>query len=400
MGGSLSAPRASRALGAGVPATVRGPENPRPELGGLEIQIGRLRQGIGRLIDSYADGIIEKMEFEPRIARMRERLKQMEEQAQYVKDEASLERELRLILGRLEDFVSKIQEGLHMADWSTRRDIIRALVKRVEIDQEQVHVIFRVNPITPSSPSEKNTQSLQHCGGRDDASLRGSLLRCVKRPIFDVSGFEPLLDQFLARDRPNGFEQIIVRNVVECPPDVGIENPLFGLVWSGQAVDFLNGIMAASAWSESVATSLKPGLPGRFKRILDHCLKAAIHHNGDSERPELVVGFWDVNPSCWFGFPEGVVGESINHSSSCGWCFYHQFIHSRRVFPSVDLCYSSDAHQPIRVAFQHELLERAHLLQVALLCGPKDSLSQVTNSPIGFAPIDGVPVGLFLGSVC
>ena len=141
-------------------------ENAGSELSGLEGQIGRLRQGVVRLIDSYADGIIEKMEFEPRIARMRERLKQMERQAQNLKDEASLQRELRLILGRLQDFMSKIQEGLHLADWSTRRDIIRALVKRVEIDQEHVHVIFRVNPLTPSSPSEKNTQSLQHCGGR------------------------------------------------------------------------------------------------------------------------------------------------------------------------------------------------------------------------------------------
>jgi chromosome segregation ATPase len=157
-----------------------GRENAGSELSGLEGQIGRLRQGIVRLIDSYADGIIEKMEFEPRIARMRERLKQMELQAQNLKDEASLQRELRLILGRLQDFVSKIQEGLHLADWSTRRDIIRALVKRVEIDQEHVHVIFRINPTTPSSPSEKNTQSLQHCGGRDDPALRRSSLGWCK----------------------------------------------------------------------------------------------------------------------------------------------------------------------------------------------------------------------------
>jgi site-specific DNA recombinase len=141
-------------------------ENSGSELSGLEGQIARLRQGIVRLIDSYADGIIEKGEFEPRIARMRERLKQMEQQAQNLKDQASLQRELRLILGRLQDFVSKIQEGLHTADWSARREIIRALVKRVEIDQEQVYVIFRVNPLTPSSPAEKNTQSLQHCGAR------------------------------------------------------------------------------------------------------------------------------------------------------------------------------------------------------------------------------------------
>ena len=157
-------------------------ESAGSELSGLEGQIGRLRQGIVRLIDSYADGIIEKMEFEPRIARMRERLKQMERQAQNLKDEASLQRELRLILGRLEDFVSKIKEGLHSLDWSARREIIRALVKRVEIDQEHVHVIFRVNPLTPSSPSEKNTQSLQHCGGRDNRALRHAAVGRMIRP--------------------------------------------------------------------------------------------------------------------------------------------------------------------------------------------------------------------------
>jgi site-specific DNA recombinase len=169
-------------------------ENAGSELSGLEGQIGRLRQGIVRLIDSYADGIIEKMEFEPRIARMRERLKQMERQAQNLKDEASLQRELRLILGRLQDFVSKIKEGLHSLDWSARREIIRALVKRVEIDQEHVHVIFRVNPTTPSSPSEKNTQSLQHCGGRANPSLRGSFFGREPDSIFDYPCFEPSFD--------------------------------------------------------------------------------------------------------------------------------------------------------------------------------------------------------------
>jgi site-specific DNA recombinase len=143
------------------------------ELHGLEKQLGRLRQGLTRLIDSYSEGLINKAEFEPRITRMRERIKQLEEHQQQLRDEAGLEQELRLILGRLEDFTSRVKEGLHAADWSIRREIIRALVKRVEIDQEQVRVVFRVNPNTPpSSPSDKNMQSLQHCGRRDEAALR------------------------------------------------------------------------------------------------------------------------------------------------------------------------------------------------------------------------------------
>src|SRR6266852_2280090 len=50
------------------------------ELQGLEKHVGRLRQGLTRLIDSYSEGLINKAEFEPRITRMRERIKQLQQQ--------------------------------------------------------------------------------------------------------------------------------------------------------------------------------------------------------------------------------------------------------------------------------------------------------------------------------
>jgi site-specific DNA recombinase len=138
-----------------------------PELKGLQTSLGRLRQGIARLIDSYAEGVIDKTEFDPRITRLRERIKQLEEHVQQIQDQESLEQELQLIIGRLETFATKVNEGLHAADWLTRREMIRTLVKRVEVDQEKVNVIFRIGPNTPASPSDTRTQSLQHCGGRD-----------------------------------------------------------------------------------------------------------------------------------------------------------------------------------------------------------------------------------------
>ncbi|WP_420799605.1 recombinase zinc beta ribbon domain-containing protein [Ktedonobacter robiniae] len=41
----------------------------------METQMGRVHRGIARLIDSYAEGVIDKEEFEPRVTRMRERLR-------------------------------------------------------------------------------------------------------------------------------------------------------------------------------------------------------------------------------------------------------------------------------------------------------------------------------------
>jgi site-specific DNA recombinase len=142
-----------------------------PEISGLQASLGRLRQGIARLIDSYAEGMIEKAEFEPRITRMRERTRQVKEQIQQIQDQTAMEREIRLIMGRLEAFASHVKDGLQNADWLTRREIIRALVKRVEIDHEHVKVIFRVGPTSPSTPSDPRPQSLQHCGGREYAVL-------------------------------------------------------------------------------------------------------------------------------------------------------------------------------------------------------------------------------------
>ena len=175
--------------------------------------------------------------------------------------------------------------------------------------------------------------------------------------LLDISCLEPLFDEFLARNRANGAQQVVVRDVVEGAFDVGIEHPLLGLVRSSQEVDFLDGIMTASAWSKSITRSLELGFPRRFESVLEHSLKAAINHDRDSKWPQLVVGFGYVDSSRWFGFPGGVVGEIIHHLSPGCWRFNDQLVHARRVFSSIDLCYSSDTHQPVRVTFQHEFLE-------------------------------------------
>ena len=49
------------------------------DLGEAERRIATLRRGIGRLIDGYAEGVIERSEFEPRIADLRSRVAQLEE---------------------------------------------------------------------------------------------------------------------------------------------------------------------------------------------------------------------------------------------------------------------------------------------------------------------------------
>jgi len=133
-------------------------------------QIGKLRQGVTRLIDSYAEGFIEKSEFEPRIKNLKERIGKLEVQANKLSQEALLQTQLQLIIGRLEEFASKVNQGLEKADWLAQRELIRTLVKRVEIDLEQVNVVFRVSSEPLVLRSEK--KSLQDCRKRETSPLR------------------------------------------------------------------------------------------------------------------------------------------------------------------------------------------------------------------------------------
>ena len=117
------------------------------EQAATETQLARLRQGVVRLIDSYTEGLIEKHEFEPRMLRLRQRLTTLEEQRRQLAEAAALQADLRLVVGRLDVFAGQVRDRLDTADWDVRRELIRALVKRVEVADEAVSVVFRVPPL-------------------------------------------------------------------------------------------------------------------------------------------------------------------------------------------------------------------------------------------------------------
>jgi hypothetical protein len=122
-----------------------------PDLDTIKAQIAKVKQTISRLIDGYADGLIDKDEFTLRIRRIKERSARLEEQLRSQVELAAQRRELLLLITRLEDFFARIKDGLQHADWNTKRDLVRALVRRVDIGPDGVNVVFRVHPAIPSS---------------------------------------------------------------------------------------------------------------------------------------------------------------------------------------------------------------------------------------------------------
>jgi site-specific DNA recombinase len=112
----------------------------------LQRQIKRVQTSLSRLIDAYQVRLLQKEEFEPRVRTARERLARLQSEATIIAEEREQNQCLRLALQGLEEFAGRVQSGLSEAGWHERRDIIRTLIKRVEIEKEEIRIVYRVSP--------------------------------------------------------------------------------------------------------------------------------------------------------------------------------------------------------------------------------------------------------------
>jgi site-specific DNA recombinase len=133
----------------------------RLERDALDRQRAKARRATERLIDSYTEGLIDKPEFEPRLAALRRRTARLEAEAKAQQEADEQVRSLHLVVGKLDLFAAMVHDRLAGADWATKRDIICTLVKRIEVADDVVRVVFRVDP--GSSGTSETRWNLHHC---------------------------------------------------------------------------------------------------------------------------------------------------------------------------------------------------------------------------------------------
>src|SRR3984893_1963863 len=95
-------------------------------------------------------------------------MSQLQERHQAARDAAETEHDLALVISRLEDFSAKVNTSLNNLDRVGMQDIIRIVVRRIEIDESRIEVIFRVPSADgPAGPrtSIKSPGSWHHCTG-------------------------------------------------------------------------------------------------------------------------------------------------------------------------------------------------------------------------------------------
>jgi site-specific DNA recombinase len=136
----------------------------------------RVQQSITRLLDAYQEGLMSKEEFEPRLHQARERLAQLEKQESALAEAEKQRATFEEAFGQFHAFAERIQANLDKADLATRMKILRWLINKIEVDGEEVRIIYKVSGLA----SDENT---------------------VRKRVQDHSNRQPYEHGILAADR-------------------------------------------------------------------------------------------------------------------------------------------------------------------------------------------------------
>ncbi len=72
------------------------------------------------------------------------------------------EQELRLLVGQFETFAGQIRGGLEEADFQTKRKLLRLLIQRIAVDEDEIRIVYKVQ-LPPFVPRPASRGVLQDC---------------------------------------------------------------------------------------------------------------------------------------------------------------------------------------------------------------------------------------------
>jgi site-specific DNA recombinase len=156
----------------------------------LRKELKRINRGINKLIDAYTDELISKDEFSTRIGKLRKNHDNITNELNTIERAENEKKSLYLIIGRMKEFAQKIADNINNVNWEKKREIIRSIVKCIEINETEVHIIYRVNPVPFQQAPEKG--HMQYC-------LRG----CGTTPCGNCSGISSKFLDNKLKKRPH-----------------------------------------------------------------------------------------------------------------------------------------------------------------------------------------------------
>ena len=121
---------------------------------GLRTQRQKLQHGIERLIDTLADGVIDKEQFTSRMSRAKARLADLDEKIAAQAADEDRRVHIQSAMSRLMELSGHLESQLKNAGWATKREIIRAVIQRIEIGLTNFAIVLRL-------PTETTTRGVE-----------------------------------------------------------------------------------------------------------------------------------------------------------------------------------------------------------------------------------------------
>jgi site-specific DNA recombinase len=120
-----------------------------------------------RLLDAYEAGAIDLAELTARSERVRARIAHARDELAALEKVLAERHELQLVVARIEEFAQRLRKGLSSLSWEERRTVVRTVVARIEIADDDVTVVYRV----PSGPTPTSTVTPEPGSGTPDLSV-------------------------------------------------------------------------------------------------------------------------------------------------------------------------------------------------------------------------------------
>jgi site-specific DNA recombinase len=127
----------------------------------LKAQRLKLQHAMERLIDGFTEGLIDKEQFTLRMDRTKSRISDLDARIKDNSGQIGHLENLRFAMIRLHQLSTAVGHDLAQADWHRKREIIRTLVQRIEIDTDIIKVIFRINQNSRGSDGDFVVITLQ-----------------------------------------------------------------------------------------------------------------------------------------------------------------------------------------------------------------------------------------------
>lgn len=118
----------------------------RSQEGHLLANKRRAESTLQRLLDGFQAGVVTLDEFKPRAQQARATLASLDNQLAALRAAAQEAVELRDIVTHIDAFAASLKQGLDEMPFPDRLALVRLLVKRVEVQHDEVTVYYRVRP--------------------------------------------------------------------------------------------------------------------------------------------------------------------------------------------------------------------------------------------------------------